>query len=203
MKLKMEKKNGPAGSQRGISLPEVMVVLLVGAILVVLAIPHFMSSRQLRAFDEFQQKVVGAMNEARDQAALQKKPITFRYDDKSRRAVLFGGGFGPFGNAKNKAIDLSVQDLDAADIKFGQPEGVKVDRLADTSRTARAADGAVDFTFQPDGSMLDESKFPLSKAIFFYHDKYRTDSAFAVSVLGGSGRVKAWRYRPSAQTYLD
>lgn len=190
-------------SEKGISLPEVIVVLLVGAIIAVLAIPHFMSSQQLRVFSEFQQKVVSGMNEARDQAVLQKKPVTFRYDDNRKRAVIWGGTFGPAGDPKNKAIDLAVEGLDFSDVKYGQPEGVDVDRLADTSRAARLQNGVVDLTFQPDGSMVDSSKFPLSLAIFFYHDKYRIDSAVAISVLGGSGRVKAWRYRTSAKTYLE
>lgn len=197
------KQNRYRDSEKGISLPEVIVVLLVGAIIAVLAIPHFMSARQLRVFAEFQQKVVAGMNEARDQAMKQKKPVSFRYDDKRKRAVLWGGSFGPAGDSKNKVIDLSVEELDFSEVKFGQPEGVDVDRLADTSRAARIEDGTVDLTFQGDGTMVDESRFPLSRAIFFYHDKYRIDSAFAISVLGGSGRVKAWRYRPSAKTYLE
>lgn len=190
-------------SQRGISLPEVVVVLLVGAIIAVLALPHFMSTRELRVFSEFQQKLVGAMNDARNQAMNQKRPVTFRYEDASKRAVLWGGGFGPYGGPKNKSIDLSVEGLQFGDVRYGQPEGVSVDRLADTSRALRLEKGAVEITFQPDGTLVDESGFPMSRAIFFYHDKYRIDSAFAISVLGGSGRIKAWRYRTSAETYLE
>lgn len=203
MRLATSKIKSQKHTQLGISLPEVLVVLLVGAILVVLAIPHVMSSKQLRAFGEFQQKLIAAMNDARDEAMTQKKPVTFRYDDKTKRAILYGGNFGSFGGAKNKVYSLSAEDLDLGDVKFGQPEGVKVDRLADTSRAAKVDNGVVDFTFQPDGSMVDESKFPMSRAIFFYHDKYRIDSAVAISVLGGSGRIKSWRFRPSAQTYLE
>lgn len=195
--------NGRMASQRGVSLPEVVIVLLVCAIIAVLALPHFMSSKQLRVFSEFQQRVVAGMNEARNQAMTQKKRITFRYEDSRKRAVLWGGSFGPAGDAKNKLVDLTVEGLDFSDVRYGQPEGVDVDRLADTSRAATLENGVVELTFEPDGTMVDGSRFPLSRAIFFYHDKYRIDSAFAISVLGGSGRVKAWRYRTSANTYLE
>lgn len=184
-------------------MPELVVALLVGAIIVVLALPHYFSIRQLRAFGVFQQKVTLGVGQARTEALSQRKTVTFRYDEKTGRAFIWGGSFGAAGDARNKTIDLSVDDLDGADVKFGQPPGISVERLADTSRPAKSVSGYVDLTFQPDGTMIDQDKYPDSRAIFFYHDKYRTSSAFAVSVLGGSGRVKAFKYRSSANDYIE
>lgn len=187
----------------GVTMPELVVALLVGAIIVVLALPHVFSIRELRAFSAFQQKVTVGVGEARAQALTQKKPITFRYDERSGRAFLFGGSFGSAGDARNRSIDLAVEDLSPADVRFGQPPGISVDRLADTSRPARSVEGRTDLTFQPDGTMVDQDKFPDSRAIFFYHDKYRLNSAFAVTVLGGSGRVRSFKYRASANDYIE
>lgn len=184
-------------------MPELVVAFLVGAIIVVLAIPHVLSVRQLQRFSQFQDKVTSAVGEARSQAMTQKKPVTFRYDERSGRAFIWGGTFGPAGDARNRAVDLSVQDLDSVDVKFGQPEGIAVERLADTTRPAKPVSGHVDLTFQPDGTMIDEEKYPDNRAIFFYHDKYRINSAFAVTVLGATGRVKAFKYRASANDYIE
>lgn len=188
---------------KGVSVPEAIVALLVGAIIVVLAIPHFFSIRQLKVFSDFQQKVTLAVSEARSQAIKQKKAVSFRYDEKTGRAFIWGGSFGPVGDARNKQIDMSVEDLDPSDVKFGQPPGITVERLADTARPAKSAGGSVDLTFQPDGTMIDKDNYPDSRAIFFYHDKYRLSSAFAVSVLGGSGRVKSFKYRESVNDYIE
>lgn len=184
-------------------MPELVVALLVGAIIVVLAIPHVLSVRQLQRFSQFQDKVTSGVSEARTQAISQKKSITFRFDERTGRATIWGGSFGPAGDARNRSVDLSIDDLDSADVKFGQPPGITVDRLADTTRAAKAVSGYVDFTFQPDGTMMDADKYPDNRAIFFYHDKYRINSAFAVTVLGATGRVKSFKYRASANDYIE
>lgn len=186
-----------------VTMPEVVVSLLVGAIIVVLAIPHILSVRQLQRFSQFQEKMTSGLGEARTQAMNQKKAVTFRFDERTGRAFIWGGTFGPVGDSRNRTIDLAVEDLDPADVKFGQPTGISVDRLADTTRPAKAVSGHVDFTFQPDGTMIDENKYPDNRAIFFYHDKYRMNSAFAVTVLGATGRVKSFKYRASAGDYIE
>lgn len=195
-------RNGISG-QRGFSLPELVVVLLVAAIILVLALPQIISSRRLFRFAGVQRQVSTGLREARQEAMSQRRPITFRYDNSNKRVVTFGGDFGALGDAKNKITTLADSGLDTADLIYGRPPGASVAALADTTNMTALTSGAVEITFQPDGSVLDGSGNPQDRALFFYHDKYRLETAFAVSVLGAGGRIKLWRYSEGANAYIE
>lgn len=189
--------------QKGFSLPELIVVLLVIAILVVLALPQLTASRRLFRFAGLQRQVAASLVEARQEAMSQRIPITFRYDNTRKRTVIYGGRFGAAGDAKNKLIEMSGSGLDQADIIYGRPAGAPNSALSDTSNQTAAANGMVDILFQPDGSVIDAFNNPANNALFFYNNKYPQDTAFAVSVLGAGGRVKVWRYSKAIQSYIE
>jgi len=192
-----------AGKQAGFSIPELVVVLLVGAIILVLALPQIISSRRLFRFAGVQRQVATALREARQEAMGQRRPITVRYDNTAKTMTMFGGEFGALGDAKNRVAMLADAGLESGDIVYGRPPGASTAALADTTNLTALTSGAVELTFQSDGSMLDGSGNPQSKALFFYHDKYRNETAFAISVLGAGGRIKIWRYSDGANTYIE
>jgi len=191
------------GRQSGFSLPELVVVLLVASILLVLALPQIISSRRLFRFTGLQRQFATSLREARQEAMSQRKIITFRFDNTSKRIVIYGGQFGASGDAKNVIYELSGSGVEANDIKYGRPTGVPTAALSDTTNMTALTSNAVEITFQPDGSVLDSSNNPQNNAIFLYHDKYRLDTAFAVSILGAGGRVKVWRYSQGVNVYVE
>lgn len=190
-------------NEKGFSLPELMVVLLVGAIILVLALPQIISSRRLMKFSATQRQFSSTLIEARQEAMSQRRAVTFRYDDSIKRITIHGGSFGSFGDVKNKTVGLSGFGVESGEIIYGRPTGVPTTALGDTTNLTALASNLVNVTFQPDGSVLDASSNPENKAFFFYHNKYPTDSAFAVSVLGAGGRVKIWRYKQSVNLYVE
>ncbi len=187
----------------GFSIAELVVVLLVGAIILVLALPQIISSRRLFRFAGVQRQVATGLKEARQEAMGQRRPITVRYDNSAKTLTMYGGEFGAQGDAKNLIMMLADTGLESEDIIYGRPTGVTAAALADTTNLTALTSGAVEITFQPDGSVLDGSGNPQNKALFFYHDKFRQDTAFAVSVLGAGGRVKLWRYSSGANAYIE
>jgi prepilin-type N-terminal cleavage/methylation domain-containing protein len=189
--------------QKGFSLPEVIVVLLVIAIILVLALPQMIASRRLFRFSGFQRQMATSLREARQEAMSQRKPVTFRYDNTDKTLVTYGGNFGALGDPKNVLVPLSGSGVEANDIKYGRPSGVPTSALSDTTNLTNLSSNAVEITFQPDGSVLDASSNPQNLALFFYHDKYRLDTAFAVSVLGAGGRIKVWRYSRGVNSYVE
>jgi len=189
--------------QQGFSLPELVVVLLVAAIILVVALPQILSSRRLFRFSGLQRQVATSLRESRQEAMSQRKPITFRYDNANKRTVTYGGNFGALGDAKNVVVTLTGSGVEPDDVKYGRPTGVPTSALSDTTNLTNLSSNAVEITFQADGSVIDASNNPQNRALFFYHDKYRLDTAFAVSVLGAGGRIKVWRYSQGVNSYVE
>ena len=190
-------------TQQGFSLPEIVVVLLVIAILVVLALPQIISSRRLLRFTGIQRQVASTLVDARQEAMSQRTPITFRYNNNTKQTISYGGSFGAIGDAKNKVVELSGAGVDATEIIYGRPSGVTASALADTSNLTALSGNVVDITFQSDGSVIDVGNNPTNNALFFYNNKYARDSAFAISILGAGGRVKVWHYNQAMDVYVE
>ncbi len=190
-------------NQKGFSMPELLVVLIIIAILVVLALPQMVASRRMFRFAGMQRQIAASLNEARQEAMSQRAPITFRYDDAGKRIVIYGGVFGTAGASTNKVTDLAGSGLAAADIAYGRPAGAPTAALSDTSQLTALGGGMVNVTFLTDGSVVDANSNPVNKALYFYNLKNPLDSSFAVSVLGAGGRIKVWRYSRNINTYIE
>lgn len=188
---------------KGFSVPELIIVLLVAGIILVLALPQIISSRRLMKFSSVQKQIASTLTETRQEAMSQRRAVSFRYDDTNKRLIMSGGSFGTFGNAQNKVIELQGFGVDANEIKYGRPTGVPTTALTDTTNLTSLTANIVEITFQPDGSVIDASNNPQNKALFFYNDKYPDTTAFAVSVLGAGGRVKVWRYKQNVNAYVE
>jgi len=189
--------------QNGFGIAELIIALLVISILVVLALPKITVSRRLSHFSAVQRQISTSLNEARQSAMSQRTAITFRYDDANKRTIIYGGGFGALGDAKNQKTDFANTGLLSTEIIYGRPTGVSASALGDTSNMTDLTADVVDVTFQPDGSVTDVSNNPINKALFFYHAKSKKDTAFAVSVLGAGGGTKIWRYSKSVDAYVQ
>ena len=196
-------KNKYLRQQKGFSLPELVIVLLVAAILLVLALPQIISSTRLFRFSGMQRQVVASLRDARQEAMSQRKPITFRYQNNKQQIIIYGGRFGSMGDSKNYVHEMSGSGVAQNDIRYGRPNGVSAAALSDGTDLTALSDNAVEITFQPDGSVIDTSNNPQNKALFFYHNQHRKETAFAISVLGAGGRVKVWRYSPGADLYVE
>jgi len=201
MKASTEKKL--AKGQRGFSMPELIVVLLIIAILVVLALPQVISSRRAFSFSAIKRQVATTLNAARQEAMSQRSPITVRYSDADKKIVVYGGRFGAVGDAKNQTFQLAGSGLMAGDIIYGRPSGATTAALADTSNLTPPVAGVADITFEPDGSVVNAANHPQNNALFFYNRIYPGDMAFAISVLGAGGRVKIWRYNQNTNSYVE
>ena len=202
--MEIKLKNKLIKRQKGFSLPELMIVMLIISILVVLALPQVMSSRRLFRFSGMQRQITTSMTEARQEAMSQRSPITVRYDDTTKRIILHGGKFGASGDARNRIVELTGSGLEMNEIAYGRPGGATTAALADTSNMNALASNAATITFEADGSVIDTvTNSPKNNALFFYNVNYPNDMAFAVSVLGAGGRVKIWRYNKTIQKYVE
>lgn len=201
--LAVKKEKNSTRNSKGFSIPELLIVLLVGAIILVLALPQLISSRRLMKFSAMQKQVAASLIEARQEAMSQRRAVTYAYDDRNKQIIIYGGSFGVFGDVKNKLHNLTGFGVEAGDIRYGRPGGVSSAALNDTTNLTSLTRSLVEITFQPDGSVIDASNNPQNNALFFYHNKYRRDAAFAVSILGAGGRIKSWRYSKGVNAYVE
>lgn len=199
----MSKINKQKKGQKGFSIAEMMIVLLIIAILVVLALPQVIASRRAFRFAGLQRQVAASLVETRQEAMSQRTPVTLRYNDADKKIYIHGGKFGAMGDSRNRIVELTGTGLEPDEIGYGRASGALTSALADTSNLTPLASGTVAITFQPDGSVIDAGNNPQNNALFFYDVSYPSDMAFAVSVLGAGGRVKVWRYNKNIQLYVE
>lgn len=190
-------------NESGITIPELMIVLIVVAIVIVLALPQIISSRRLFRFSAVQREMTTYLREARQLAMSERKQVTFRYDHANRRIIVFGGTLGAAGDAKNRRLDLSGMGVAPDNIIYGRPSGASVAALGDGTNITSLTSNLVDIEFEPDGSVLDGSDNPENNALFIYHSMYPADTAFALSILGSGGRVKVWNYSAGVNAYVE
>lgn len=201
--MNYQNKREKLKKQKGFSLPELLVVMLIVAILCVLALPQINASRRAFRFAGLQRQLAATLTEARQQAMSQRRAITLRYKNSAKEVIIYGGSFGTLDDSKNKIEELYGSGIDKNDIKYGRPPGVSSAALDDKTNLTALGGGVVEVTFQPDGSVLDGAGNPENKALFFYHNTYRKQMAFAISVLGAGGRVKIWRYSQGVNKYVE
>lgn len=196
-------KSDKINRQKGFSLPELVIVLLVLAILVTLALPQVITSRRLFRFSAMQRQIAASLTDARQEAMGQRTPVTFRYDNNTKEIKIYGGKYGASGDSKNLVIQLAGSGLESNDVIYGRPPGVSTAALGDGTNQTNPTSNAIEITFQADGSVIDASNNPQNFTMFFYHTKHAKETAFAISVLGAGGRVKAWRYNKQLNKYIE
>ena len=202
IKIKNHLADCPHG-QKGFSIIELIIVVLIISIIAVLALPQIIASRRMLSYWGMQRETVAILVQTRQEAISQREPITVRYDDTNKRMVIFGGKYGTLGTATNLIQEMSGGGVDPGDIRYGRPAGASTAALDDGTDVTTPTGGAVDITFHGDGSVRDTSDNPEDNALFIYHNIYGKDAAFAISSLGSSGRVKLWRCEPGTGNYVE
>lgn len=216
-------------AETGRTVIEMLVVVIVGAILTAVTVPQVISARRLLRSAQFPREVVTHLRNTRQQAMSQRQAITFQYDDATKQVkiidhnnnenpnvacnvtwtVLRADASFPLTACSTTSSTIPLTGgpgIPTSELSFGAPAGVSgtATTLDDTSvLTALPASNKVFITFQPDGTVLDNTGAYANPTLFFYNNKASTETAAAISVLGSAGRVKVWRYDTSASKYVE
>jgi len=213
---------------RGFSLIELIIVILIITIISAIALPRLIQSRRMLSSAALPREIVALLRYTRQQAISQMKVYTFRYDDLTKTVTItnnneLGITYDPAldqmvrlpGNTAataNVVPDVVVErylltktGVPASDILVGRPSTLAVVPLDDGVNvvTPTVATNQIIITFQQDGSVVDALNRPLNRSLFMYNRQIPDPSAFAISVLGATGRIKPWRYDIATKKYVE
>ena len=213
----------------GFSLHELLIVMGIMAIISAIALPRLISSARLIGSTGMPREIVTYLRFARQEALTRQMVITCRYDDQTKTITIINHGergitYDPTTDAMvklpgntaataNQVADVTIEQqtltrtgITANDLILGRADGKDpaTTTLDDgTLMTTLPASKQINITFQPDGSVVNAQNASLNRTLFLYNQQAQQDTAFAISVLGTTGRVKLWRYDKNATKYSE
>lgn len=211
-------------SAKGFTVAELVVVIAIISILGSVGIVQMAGARRLLRSAAVTREIVSALRDARQMAVSQRRAITFQYDDATKQVNIINHGAdaqgtgvsgtgvlsasnypNTTGSSIERTYSLTSTGIAAGDIGYGLPSGLatSVGTLGDNTSLSTLASQKLNVTFQPDGSVITSSGATNNVALFIYMKARPLDTAVAISVLGGTGRIKAWRYSSSASKYVE
>lgn len=214
----------PRRSAKGFTVIELVIVLAIISILGAISVQQLVGSRRLIRSAAVTREVVSALRDARQMAISQRRAITFQYDDTNKQINIInhgadGNGVGISGtdvltasnypNTPGSSVERTYQlastGIPASDIAYGLPNGAATSAatLGDKTVLTALTNNKLNVTFQPDGSVVSSTGATSDAALFIYNASKPKETAMAISVLGGTGRIKAWRYSSGADKYVE
>jgi Tfp pilus assembly protein FimT len=213
--------------EAGVGIVEVSIVLAIILIICAIALPNLLSSRRMIRSASMPREAMAQLRMARQLAMSQRVVYTWRYDDASKQISVINNGESLItydlptdamvelpGNpaaSANVVPDVTITmapltslGLASSEITYGRPSGAPTGPLDDgTTMTALPASRQINIVFQPNGSVVDAQNNPVNRTFFIYNSQIPSTSAYAVSVLGTTGRIKLWRFDSVANKYVE
>ena len=205
---------------------EALVVVAILAVLTAMAVPQMISARRLMRSAALPTLVASQLRFARQQAMSQSQAFTFQYDNGNKTIKIFdhnntnnitaacnmtGQAVLTQPNFPNTVCSTTVLttpmatggSLPASEVSYGVPaSGIASAALGDGNVLTNLQGTVVNITFLSNGTAIDANGLSRA-ALYFYNNKVPVETASAVSVLGGSGRIKVWRYSKNASKYVE
>src|SRR6185369_12393615 len=216
---------GTRKKEAGRSIIETMMVVTIAGILISVAVPQMISARRLLRTSSLAREIATQMRFVRQQAMTQRQSFTFQYDNSTKTVKIFDHNNNNNANSgcnmtgvqvlltsgyPNTACTTLVAAIPmatgtfASELTYGIPSGISNVTLDDgTTLTALSGTGLVNITFQPDGTVVDNTGAFTTATLFFYNNQVPTQTASAISILGSAGRIKIWRYSTSAGKFAE
>jgi prepilin-type N-terminal cleavage/methylation domain-containing protein len=177
-------------AQAGYSLVEMMIVLGVMGVISAVAVVTISSSRQGLQGDGAMRTVMAQVTQARELAITQRRNMRLTFTGTSSVQIVREEVPGP-----------TLTTLSSVPFEGGV-QFLLIPTLPDTpdafgNATALAFNGATEIKFGPDGTLVDQNGNSLNGTVFVALANNKL-SARAVTILGSTGRVRAYRWDGTA-----
>ncbi len=211
-------------SAKGFTIVELVVVLAIIITVSAISAQQLAGARRIMRSAAVARTVVSALRDARQMAISQRRAITFQYDDANKQINIINHGADANGvgisglgvltatnypNTTSSSVErtypLVSSGLPASDIKYGLPSLAPngATTLDDKTTLTALTNNRLNITFQPDGTVVNNAGVSQDAALFIYNGVKPLNTAMAISVLGGTGRIKLWRYSSGASKYVE
>jgi prepilin-type N-terminal cleavage/methylation domain-containing protein len=191
--------------ERGFSLIELLVVMIIMAILAGITIFAFAFHKRAYRPEDAANQIVSFMREAYQLAITQRQTFRVKIDQKNRTISLIDENRLPLGD---EVVIRQVNLIDQSEVRmdqpgFGTPGVVGPPPAPYNYPPAIYNNGIWEIRFRSDGSAVDASGSPLSATLFFWPPSRRNPGGpspdskqeiRAVTVFGPSGSIKFWRH---------
>jgi prepilin-type N-terminal cleavage/methylation domain-containing protein len=211
-------------SARGFSINELMITTAIIVILSAISLPQLVGSRRILRSASITHELISELRNARQLATSRRRAITFQYDDATKQVNIIDHGTDAQGigvsgkgvlsdpNYPNTAgssvvhtFSLTSSGIPAGEIAYGIPSGVAMNanKLTDNTTVSALTNQKLNITFQPDETIISSAGVTCDFAFSIYNTAQPRETAVAVSILGATGRIKAWRYSSSADKFVE
>ncbi|HMT09343.1 MAG TPA: type II secretion system protein [Pyrinomonadaceae bacterium] len=201
----------------GFSLPELLAVLAILAIILTVSIPYLLSYRKLYRSDDQALKLMDMMQEASQYALTRRRTFRFEIDLTDNEAkIIDEAGTNPDFVIKSVPLD-KVADVRVDIIPSGvtRPNPPNYNNAVFAADTLGHMDGSTSVTnhsvwamrFQRDGSAVNAAGLPVSATLFIWppasagsSTPRNTREIRAITVFAPSSAVRFWKYNGSTFT---
>lgn len=211
-------------SEAGYTIFEVLAVIGIISILAGIAIPQVLGARRILRSAGITYELTNGLRDARQMALSRRRAITFQYDNSTKQVKIIDHGInsqglgisgiivltdGNYPNTTGSSVanttSLTSGGIPATEIAYGPPPGAstQASTLNDKTTLATLANQKLNITFQPDGTIIGTNGAPSDVAFAIYNSVQPQETAAAVSILGATGRIKAWRYSDSVKKFVE
>jgi type II secretory pathway pseudopilin PulG len=204
-----------------------LLVIGIMAIAAAFSIPQVIGARRLIRSSGVTRELISGLRDARQMAVTRRRAVTFQFDTATQQvniidhgvnvdgmgvsgiSVLTDGSYpNTPGSSVARTVSLTESGLPASEIGFGVPAGVSTQsgKLGDNTTIVAASSltsNKLNITFEPDGTIINTTGTTKDVAFSIYNTVDPHDTAAAVSILGATGRIKAWRYSASVDKFIE
>jgi prepilin-type N-terminal cleavage/methylation domain-containing protein len=186
---------GAVRSERGFTLVEMMMSVMLIGILGSMAVFQIGAARPAMVADGAMRTAMGQLNLARETAMAQRRQIDIEFDQDKHVLRLFKKDVPP---ATGKT--LMAETPFEGGVKFAQPAVLPLDTPDLFGKGSPVSFASAEtISFNSDGLLVDGSGSSLNGTIFLMLP-HVTESLRAVTVLGSVGRVRGYRWNGTAWT---
>jgi prepilin-type N-terminal cleavage/methylation domain-containing protein len=186
-------KNAPlAASERGFTLIEVMMTVMLVGIIGSMAVFQFGAARPGMVADGAMRTLMGQLNQARELAVAQRRRVQLTFDVANHRFTVTRLD-EPAGTT------VIAQAPFEGGVKFGLVAGVPDTPDAFGNSSSTSFGSAQVILFNTEGMLVDGAGNPLNGTVFL-NIPDMAQSYRAVTVLGSVGRVRGYRWNGTTWT---
>ena len=213
-RMKMRRRSA-SKAERGASVVEIVIALVIIGVLAAISLPYIVNYKKYYKSEDQALKVIDIMREAGQLALTQRRTIRFEIDLTDNAVLLIDQNGSAAGSLIKKVPleatkDIRIDTIPTGVSKPNPPNYTDISFATDTvghlvASTTVTGHNIWAARFQRDGSVVNAGGTPISVNIYIYPPvapssttPRNKNEVRAITMFGGSGAIRYWRYETTA-----